>query len=83
MRPVTFPESTHVLAKDQQEYLPLPVHRQRDGLVVSCWRLTWRERLKLFLTGRLWLMTLTYNAPLQPLAPQVDSPFSSPKGDRT
>jgi len=81
MKPVKFPECTHVLAKDQKEYLPLPVHRQRDGLVVSCWRLTWWERVKLLATGRLWLMTLTYNAPLQPLAPQVNSPFT--KGDRT
>ncbi len=75
MTPVRFPEANVTLAKDQPEYLPLPAHRAPDGLVVSCWRLGWRERLKLLLTGRLWLLQHTFGDPLQPQSPTADYPF--------
>jgi len=80
MKAIEFPEHNMVLAKDQPEYLPLPVFRAPDGLVVSCYRLTWRERLKLLFTGRFWLQQLTFNQPLQPQCPTVDYPFA--KQDR-
>lgn len=80
MKPVPFPEQTHVIGKDRPEYQPLPAHMAPDGLVVSCWRLSWRERLYLLFTGRLWLMQLTFNQPLQPQVVQVDPPFDRPRG---
>jgi hypothetical protein len=76
MNPTKFPEQNATLAEDQPEYLPLPVYRAPDGLVVSCWTLTLRERLKLLFTGRLWLMQLTFNEPLQPQSPTVSYPFT-------
>jgi hypothetical protein len=44
MKPTEFLEQNCVYAKDQPEYLPLPVHRTEDGMVISCWALTWRGR---------------------------------------
>jgi hypothetical protein len=32
-----------VYAKDQPQYEPLPVFKQDDGIVLSRWKLTWRE----------------------------------------
>jgi hypothetical protein len=61
-----------IYAKDQPEYLPLPVIKNPNGDVISCWSLDWKERIKLFLTGKLWLMILTYNHPLQPILPTVN-----------
>lgn len=82
MSPVAFPEVTHVLGKDQPEYLPLPVHRARDGMMVSCWRPTRWQRLKLLVTGRVWVLQLTFNEPLQPIAVQTDYPFApAPKSE--
>lgn len=78
MSPVEFPEQTTVFAKDQPEYQPLPAHCAPDGTVVSCWRLTRRERIKLLFTGRLWLLQLTFGAALQPQSPTVDYPFEKP-----
>ena len=78
MKPVPFPEQTAVLARNQPEYLPLPVHRAADGTVVSCWRLTLRERLRLLFGGRLWLLQLTFGEPLQPQCPQTEYPFTRP-----
>lgn len=75
MRPVEFPEQNMVLAKDQPEYLPLPVHRTDAGQVISCWQLGWWERVRLFWSGRLWLRQLTFGGLSQPLLPQVNYPF--------
>jgi hypothetical protein len=41
---VDLPET--VYAKDQPESQPLTVFKQEDGTVLSRWRLTWRERLR-------------------------------------
>lgn len=74
MRPIAFPEATVTFARNQPEYLPLPVwfNPTERGEAVSCWRLTWRERVKVLFTGRLWLSVCTYHHPLQPLLPTVD-----------
>ena len=74
MIPIPFPEQTVVFAKDQPQYLPLPAY-SAAGQVITCWRLTWRERFKLLVTGKLWLRQLTFSAALQPQSPGVDYPF--------
>lgn len=77
MIPVTFPESNCVYAADQPEYQPLPVLKLPDGMCVSCWKLTLWERIKLLFTGKVWLMQLTFNQPLQPILPSVGRPFDT------
>lgn len=67
MLPVAFPGVNATYAKDQPEYIPLPVFKRHDGLVLSCWRMSWRERLRVLLTGRVWVGALTFHKPLQPL----------------
>lgn len=74
MTPIEFPEHNAVLAKDQPQYLPLPVFRD-DEQVISCWRPSLWERLVLLFTGKLWLRQLTFGYPLQPQCPQVEYPF--------
>lgn len=74
MKPVEFPEQTVVYAKDQPEYQPLPAHRTSDGMVTSCWEMTWRERLRALFTGRVFVSCLTFNGPLQPLIVGIDLP---------
>lgn len=76
MKPVEFPEHNVVFAKDQPEYLPLPAFTD-ERHCVSCWSLTWRERLALLFTGRLWLTQLNFGGPLQPQLPSVESPFGT------
>lgn len=75
MTPISFKEQNMVFAKDQPEYLPLPAFKSEDGEVISCWSLSWKERIALMFFGRLWLRSLTFNKPLQPLAAQVTTPF--------
>ena len=77
MRPVDFPQRTVTYAKDQPEYLPLPAHRDDEGIVTTVWALTWGERLKVLLRGRLYLRQMTFNQPMQPQSPSIDNPLPS------
>lgn len=83
MKPTTFPGHNIVFAKDQPEYQPLPALRLPDGSVTSCWALSWRERLKLLFTGRLWFTQLTFGALLQPQLPQTDRPSHVAEASRS
>lgn len=68
MTPHQFPEANVTFAKDQPEYQPLPaVVGLFNGEVITCWRPSFWERLKLLWTGRVWVHQLTFGAPLQPL----------------
>lgn len=60
-----------IFAKDQPEYLPLPAVVTDDGQVITRWRLTWRERLRVLWTGDLFLHQLTFGDRLQPQRPDV------------
>lgn len=74
MKLARFDEQTHIIAKDQPEYLPMPAHTAKDGRVTCCWNLSWRERLTLLLTGRIWHQVLTFRDPLQPQLLTVNKP---------
>ena len=76
MTPIEFDGFNTTFAKDQPQYLPLPAHVSNyDGKVTTCWRLTIGERLKLLLTGRMWLQQLAFGHPLQPQRPSADRPM--------
>lgn len=77
MKPLEFKEQNTVYAKDQPEYLPIPGHKVNDerGEFIFCVGLTFRERLRLLITGKLWCSILTFNKPLTP------SFFSTKKSD--
>lgn len=69
MKPKKFPEVNVTYAENQPEYLPLPVFKdkQEEGLVVSCWGMTWRERFTVLFKGEIWLSVMTYHQPLTPV----------------
>lgn len=75
MKPIEFPEQNCIFAKDQPEYLPLPVHKTESGECISCWKLSFRERLSVLFLGVIWWRQLTFNHPLQPQSPCVEYPF--------
>lgn len=76
MQPIEFPEQNKIWAKDQPEYLPLPAYTDNEQ-TISCWKLTWRERLALLFTGRLWLRQMNFGQSLQPQLPTIETPFES------
>lgn len=56
-----------VFAKDQLQYLQLPAQKSKDGMVITEWKLSIWERLKIVLGFHLHLKMLTFNKPLQPI----------------
>lgn len=68
MKPTTFKHQNIVFAKDQPEYQPLPALKldTPEGEVISCWKMNWKERIKVVITGRVWLSLLSFNKPLTP-----------------
>jgi hypothetical protein len=77
MKPIEFPEQTVVWAKNQPEYEPLPAYTDEQE-TISLWKLTWRERLHVLFTGKLWLRQLNFGSPLQPQLPSTVSPWATP-----
>ncbi len=74
MNPIKFKECNITYAENQKEYLPLPVLKCADGQVLSCWKLSFFERVKIILTGKVWLNILTFNQPLQPIIMMINKP---------
>jgi len=58
MKPIAFPEATAELSRPanmtEEECAPLPVFRD-NGACISCWTMTWRERLSVLFCGRVWV----------------------------
>ena len=78
MKPIEFKDQNIIFAEDQQEYLNLPActYENKSGAgIISCWKLTWKERFKIFFTGILWINVRTFNNPPQPIRPMVEYPF--------
>lgn len=63
-------------AKRQDEYLTLPAWKSKGarGGVLSRWRLSWKERLKLLCTGNMYLWVMTFDMPLQPVLLTINKP---------
>jgi len=75
MKIIRFPECNCVFAEDQPEYLPLPAHKDEEGIVTCCWGPGFIERLKILVFGRIYLQTMTFNKPLQPLKMTANNPL--------
>ncbi len=74
MKAIEFPEKNIVYAKDHKDYQPLPAYNGggEQGAVITCWELSWRERIKILFTGKLWWTQFTFRQKLQPQKPSVD-----------
>lgn len=72
MKPIEFNEQNVVYGENQPQYKPLPALSFEDGTVVTCWKLSWKEVLKVLFTRKIWHSMLTFNNPLQPILLTVD-----------
>lgn len=59
------------IAKNQKEYKTLHAF-QDEKVTITCYRLSFRERIKLLFTGKLWLGQMNFGKPLQPQLPTVN-----------
>lgn len=77
MKPIKFKEQNTVIAKNQSEYEPLPAFHNKSerGELISCWKLSFGERVRILFTGRLWVSLWSFNRPINPML------FSTRKSD--
>lgn len=68
LKPVDFEDSNVEFAKDQDEYGSLSALRfdSIEGEVITCWKMSFRDRFKVLFTGVIWMRLLTFNRPLTP-----------------
>lgn len=66
MEPVKFPEQNFTFTKPSsmtdEECESLPCHRT-DNYIISCWQMSWRERIRFFFTGKMWLWIVGQRMP--------------------
>lgn len=62
---------------DDIKGLPCLRFADREGTVLTAWKLTWRERLALILTGVVWIAQRTYWEEFQPVAILAEMPAIS------
>lgn len=67
-----------VYAANQPQYIPLPAHKSKEGIVTTRWTLSLKERLQVLLSGNVYLQVMTFNAPLQPLKMMAVPPAIQP-----
>jgi len=69
MKPVKFKECNVIFAEQQNQYNDLPAlkYENREGNVITSWKMSPWERLRILFTGRVWINTLTFNRDLQPV----------------
>lgn len=60
-----------IYAADQPEYIPLPVLKSDNGVLLSRWRLTSEERAAIAGGADILLSSWTFNRPLQPVRVEV------------
>lgn len=71
MKNVKFEGCNTVYGEGQPEYLPL--YAQKTGNVtITCYRLSFKERIKILFTGLLWLGQMNFDSPLQPQLPSLN-----------
>jgi len=83
MHPVNFPQANGSFGADQEEYITLPGYSNsatEHAKVITCWKLSLRERLKILFSGVIWMSILTFGGKLQPQRLDVSSPFDKGKG---
>ena len=68
MEPIKFNEANTVYGKGKENlYEALHALIFDDGKVVTCWKLSFKDILRIIFTKKLWLCVATFNNPLQPL----------------
>lgn len=69
MEPKKFKEANVVMGEGQPEYKPLPAYKDggAQGHVVTQWKLSFWERVRILFGANVWLSQMTFHSPLQPV----------------
>lgn len=76
MKPIKFDGHNIVIAENQPPYMPLPALCFGDplGTLLFCWDVSDEELELISRTRKVWVTSLSFNQPLQPLCLSADRP---------
>lgn len=76
MKPIEFDEQTDIIAKNQPQYLPFPVHAIDDPqrTIIACWSLSDSEIEEIIKTKKIWHSIWLCGKNLQPQLLSVEKP---------
>lgn len=63
-----------IIAEHQDEYGNLPALHVENGIIVTRWHLSFWERLKMLVSGDVYLWVWTFGRPIQPMTMEVEKP---------
>src|SRR5262245_58916657 len=63
-----------IIAEDQPPYKPLPAIVGEDGTVLTRWKCSIWDRLRILLTGNIYLWIMTFGNQLQPVQLDTSKP---------
>ena len=66
MKPKKFKEVNSFYGKGQ-DYKTLPACKLENGDVVTCWKLSWKDLVRVLFNREIWVVVKTFNSPLQPM----------------
>ena len=64
---------THRIAEHQEEYLTLPANVNKNGIMCFAFKVSFKELIKIIFQRRIYIQTLTFGKPLQPIHVNVDA----------
>jgi hypothetical protein len=73
MKPIKFEGMNITYAADQEPYIPLPAYLNRkEGIVTSCWELSFKERVLILFGKNIYHHQLTYCKPPMPIKLEIN-----------
>ncbi len=69
MEAIKFKGANVVFAEDQDEYKSLPAAYDKtrpEGVVVTCYKLSFTDKIRVLFGGKVWVAIMTFNKSLQP-----------------
>lgn len=75
MKAIEFDQQNTIMGKNQPEYFPLPAYKDDAGVVTSCFKFTFFEKLRVLFGNPVWISVATFNDPLQPIRLTITKPI--------
>lgn len=72
MKPIRFSGVNFEFRTNQQENVPLPLLRTKDGMCISCWELSDEELEEIVRNRQIYISQLTFNRGFNPILPATN-----------
>ncbi len=79
MKAIKFKGSNQMFGLKSEVFPHMPAYQSKDGNVVTCWKMSFAQKMLILFTGKVWVYTVTQNANLQYFKLTPTRPFQRVK----